>query len=87
MDRANNVVDAICDAPDPVLQNFRARQDHGWICQDDPVSVSLPSAGNVLQDGTQALPFDYAYPCGTTHSLSVWDWLLDGVHLLCVCLP
>ena len=85
MDRASNVVDAICDAPDPVLDGLRARQDQGWICHEEPVSVSQQFAGNVLQDETQALPIDYAYPCGTTHPLSVWDWLLDGGSTCCVC--
>ena len=84
MDRASNVVDAICDAPDPVLDGLRARQDQGWICHEEPVSVSQQFAGNVLQDETQALPIDYAYPCGTTHPLSVWDWLLDGGSTCCV---
>ena len=65
MDRASNVVDAICDAPDPGLDGLRARQDETQrICHEEPVSVSQQFAGNVLQDETQALPIDYAYPCG-----------------------
>ena len=85
MDRANHVVDARCDGPDPVLDGLRAQQDQNWICQEEPVSVSHQSAGNALQDEIQALPTDYAYPCGTTHSHLTWDWLLDGGSTCCVC--
>ena len=85
LDRVHNVVDATCDAPDPVLEGIRADQDQGWICQEEPVSVSVQNSTNKQRGEDQALGVDYAYPCGTTHSLSVWDWLLDGGSTCFVC--
>ena len=84
LDRAHTVVDAACDVPDPILQGIRADQDQGWICQDEPVSVSVQNSVNNEQEH-QAFGVDYAYPCGTTHSISVWDWLLDGGSTCFVC--
>ena len=63
LDRVHNVVDATCDAPDPVLEGIRADQDQGWICQEEPVSVSVQNSTNKQRGEDQALGVDYAYPC------------------------